>query len=53
MERYMDDYESYKRYTHSGNCKCGCPAHCGHSCLECDNCSDCECEDCLTGQGQN
>lgn len=53
MEEYMkDDYESYQRYV-SKKCPCGCLAHCGHSCLDCDNCSDCECQDCIKGQGNN
>jgi hypothetical protein len=27
---------------------CGCTAHCGHSCLECDTCTECSCKDCYT-----
>jgi len=46
MEKYMDDYENYKRYTQM-KCLCGCPAHCGHSCQDCENCPDCECEICV------
>lgn len=41
---YMDDFQNYKRYTYK--CKCSCEQHCGHSCLKCDYCSECECEDC-------
>jgi hypothetical protein len=54
MEQYMDDYNSYKRYTNAKKCKCGCHAHCGHSCMtdDCD-CTDCECESCLDGRGYN
>ena len=50
MEQYMDDYETYKRYSNL-NCKClvcSCKHHCGASC-RCDTCPDCECEHCVTG----
>ena len=50
FEKYMDDFENYKRYTFK--CKCSCPQHCGHSCLDCDYCSDCECETCINQQEQ-
>ena len=46
----MDDYDSYKRYTNT-KCPCGCPSHCGHSCLDCDNCTDCECKTCKEQNG--
>lgn len=42
----MDDFENYKRLTLK--CKCGCKAHCDHSCTDCEHCPDCECETCLT-----
>ena len=28
-------------------CKCGCLSHCGHSCTECDGCTECECSECI------
>ncbi len=34
-------------------CICGCVRHCGHSCQECDNCPDCECERCQQGKEFN
>jgi hypothetical protein len=49
MEQYMDDYDSYKRFT-AFKCKCRCLAHCGHSCQDCENCPDYECKECLEGQ---
>lgn len=52
MEKYMDDYDSYKRYT-ALKCLCGCKRHCGHSCQDCEYCPDCECVECIKGQGNN
>lgn len=34
-------------------CRCGCTAHCDHSCLDCDNCTECECPKCDEGKGYN
>lgn len=52
MEKYMDDYESYKRYKR--NCTCACYKHCGFSCMTDDcECTDCECPDCMDGVGYN
>lgn len=53
MEEYLKegDFESYKRFIR--HCKCGCEMHCGHSCLDCDYCTECECEYCTEGKGQN
>jgi hypothetical protein len=45
MEKYMDDFENYKRFT--GKCKCGCPVHCDHGCQDCEYCPDCECPRCV------
>ena len=46
MEKYMDDYDSYKRY--SDKCTCGCYKHCGSSCMTDDcECTDCECVKCV------
>lgn len=43
----MDDFESYKRFTSKTHCKCGCYAHCGHSCMTDDcECTDCQCTEC-------
>ena len=44
MEKYMDDFENYKRFT--SKCACRCDAHCGHSCQDCEYCPDCECKAC-------
>jgi len=52
VEKYMDNYGEYKRYT-AKKCKCGCSQHCSHSCQDCEYCPDCECEQCLEGLGQN
>lgn len=52
MEKYMDDYESYKRFT-AVKCPCGCKQHCGHSCQDCEYCPDCECVECVKGQSNN
>jgi hypothetical protein len=41
----MDDFENYKRFTRK--CKCGCEAHCNHSCQDCEHCPDCECPECI------
>ena len=45
MEKYMDNYQEYKRFT--SRCKCDCKPHCGHSCLTCDSCTECECDECI------
>jgi hypothetical protein len=49
MEKYMDDYESYKRYEQK--CPCWCTAHCGFSCQTdgCD-CTECKCPMCAEEQ---
>ena len=52
MEQYMDDYESYKRFT-TPKCMCGCIQHCNDTCDNCDFCKECECEECLNGRGYN
>jgi hypothetical protein len=44
MEKWIDDFGAYKRLT--ANCKCHCLPHCGHSCQNCDYCTECECEEC-------
>lgn len=44
MEKYMDDFQNYKRFT--SKCTCKCDAHCGQSCQDCEYCADCQCEDC-------
>lgn len=51
QEQKSNDFENYKRYVR--NCRCGCEMHCGHSCQDCDYCTECECEYCRDGQGQN
>jgi hypothetical protein len=36
--------DTYKRLR--ANCPCHCLPHCGHSCLNCDYCTECGCEEC-------
>jgi hypothetical protein len=45
MENYIDDPEAYQRL--KTLCRCGCYAHCGHSCMtdDCD-CNECACPVC-------
>jgi len=45
MENFIDDNTAYQRLKTS--CKCGCSAHCGHSCMtdDCD-CFECDCFGC-------
>ncbi len=52
FKSYMDDYNSYKRYTNR-NCKCRCEAHCGNSCQDCEYCPDCECNLCQQNRENN
>lgn len=47
---WMDEYGSYVKYINT-LCRCGDQKHCGQSCLECDNCTECECSDCKQSQG--
>lgn len=48
MENIQEGIELYKRL--KTNCSCGCASHCGHSCLECDSCTECDCPECRAEQ---
>lgn len=47
MEHYMDDFETYKRFT--AHCTCTCYRHCNTECMtddcDCKNCNCVTCED--------
>lgn len=40
--------ESYKKL--DNKCRCGCGPHCGHGCLDCDYCSECDCPECRAAE---
>lgn len=48
MIQDIKDSQNYKRYEFK--CRCSCKQHCGHSCLDCDYCTECECENCKSAE---